>query len=324
MMAGLVPAMPVASALSLRWGVNLIETPSAPFGSAQCGTVLDEVSDAGLADIAPVVFFWQATPAAEVPLRGSFRPERLAAVLRQARDAGLGAWPKVHLWIPGHWAGAARPARAEHWLSAWGGLLREVAEVASSEGAAGLVIGTELVGVESADGWGGVSSDLRRRFSGRLAYAAHNQAGVARFRAWDQLDDVTVSLWPPLGEDPSPRAMRARIARALDEAVAAAPTDRALWLSEIGIRSKHGAQAEPWRSPEETAGFPDEALQARTIALWDMMARSRGLRRVWWWCCYTDPDAGGVRDTDFTPQGKLGWRVLSQVARGLTPDLGGR
>jgi hypothetical protein len=321
----LVPLLAApARASGLRWGANLVEARGAPYGSDGCARVLDEMAEAGLTEVAPVVFRWQAVPEAAAPEAGSLDLGRLAAVLRQARAAGLAAWPKVHLWIPGHWAGAARPPEPEAWLAVWADLLGPVADVAAAEGAAGLVVGTELVGLDGADGWDALAASVRRRFPGPLAYAAHGAAGIARFRGWGSLDEVAVSLWPPLGGDPAPGALRAGMAAALDAVAAAAPAGRPVWIAEVGMRSKHGAQAEPWRSPEETMGAPDEALQARALALWDALARARGVPRLWWWCCYTDPASGGVRDTDFTPQGKLAWRTLSDAARGRAPDLGGR
>ena len=313
-----------ARSSSLIWGANLVETPRAPYGSAACGAVLSEMTEAGLAEVAPVVFRWQATKTSVVPEAGSLALDRLAAVIRQARRAGLAVWPKVHLWIPGSWAGAARPPDPEAWLAAWTDLLRPVADVAAAERAAGLVVGTELVGLDAAAGWPTLAAAVRARFPGPLAYAAHGAAGVARFRGWKAIDEVSVSLWPPLGDDPRPSAMRAGMRAALANVAAATPPGRRAWISEIGMRSMHGAQAEPWRSPEEISGSPDEALQARAIALWDAEVRAAGITRVWWWCIYTDPTFGGVRDTDFTPQGKLGWRTLSDAARGLRPDLGGR
>lgn len=313
-----------ARASTLRWGANLVETQSAPYGSTACAQVLGEMAEAGLVEVAPVVFRWQASPEALVPEAGSLDLDRLAAVLRQARAIGLAAWPKVHLWIPKSWAGAARPPNPEIWLESWTTLLGPVADVSASEGAAGLVVGTELVGLEEAEGWKTLADSVRARFSGPLVYAAHGVAGVARFRGWSAMDEVSVSLWPSLGDHPSPVALRARMEEVLSDVISVAPRGRSVWISEIGIRSKHGAQAEPWRSPEEISGLPDEALQARVLALWDSVARARGIERMWWWCLYTDPAAGGVRDTDFTPQGKLAWWVLSAASRGMTPDFGGR
>ena len=327
LLAGL-PILPMLAgpvcASGMRWGANLVEARGAPYGSDACARVLDEMAEAGLIEVAPVVFRWQASPDARVPEAGNLDLERLGAVLRQARAAGLSVWPKVHLWIPGHWAGAARPPDPEAWLAAWADLLGPVADVAAAENAAGLVVGTELIGLDTAGGWGALAAGVKERFAGPLVYAAHGAAGVGRFRGWSVMDEVSVSLWPPLGDNPAPAALRAGMAAALDAVAAAAPEGRPFWLSEIGMRSKHGAQAEPWRSPEETFGLPDEALQARALALWDALARERGIARAWWWCVYTDPAVGGVRDTDFTPQGKLAWRVLSAVARGEALDLGGR
>ena len=318
--------MSTSSCISPRflWGANLKEMPSAPYGSDGCARLMEELAGIGLSEVAPVFFLWQPDPAAPLPQPGGSDPSRLGQAVRQARRAGLAPWPKAHLWIPGHWAGAARPPDPEPWLSGLSRLLLPHAEAAERNGAAGFVIGTELVGLEGSESWREVAWAVRRVFSGKLSYAAHGVEGLGRFRAWDALDEVLVSAWPPLGDDPSPAGMAPRVAAELRAVRTVAPPGRSVSLAEVGMRSKHGAQAEPWRSPEETQGPPDEALQARAIAVWDGEARKAGMARAWWWCVYSDPEAGGVRDTDFTPQGKLGWRVLEQAARSRRPDLGGR
>ena len=88
-------------------------------------------------------------------------------------------------------------------------------------------------------------------------------------------------------------------------------------VAEIGIRSAQGAARKPWESAEERAAEPDPELQAAVLQDWlDVLDRpSVAGVLVWEW--FTDPNAGGAADTDFTVQGKPAERLLCERAKSL-------
>ncbi len=55
---------------------------------------------------------------------------------------------------------------------------------------------------------------------------------------------------------------------------------------------------------------PDPALQAEVLVDWLEILNRPTIRGVLIWRWFTDPDAGGMTDTDFTVQGKPAERVL--------------
>jgi hypothetical protein len=81
-------------------------------------------------------------------------------------------------------------------------------------------------------------------------------------------------------------------------------------IGEIGLRSAQGAAAKPWESPEERVAAPDPTLQAAVLADWLEVLNRPTISGVLIWRWLTDPDAGGVADTDFTVQGKPAEQVL--------------
>ena len=78
----------------------------------------------------------------------------------------------------------------------------------------------------------------------------------------------------------------------------------------IGLRSARGAAAKPWESAEERAAVPDPLLQAEVLADWLAALDRPAIRGVLVWRWFTDPDAGGAADTDFTVQRKPAEGVL--------------
>lgn len=151
----------------------------------------------------------------------------------------------------------------------------------------------------------------RSLYSGRLLYIAHNVKGAKAVPFWDKLDLIGVSLYPPLGNDDD-RAYRLSVMRAaaggLDEL--AVRTAKSIVVGEIGLRSAQGAAAKPWESAEERIVAPDPALQAEVQTDWLAILDRPAISGVLVWSWLTDPDAGGLTDTDFTVQGKPAEHVL--------------
>jgi hypothetical protein len=90
----------------------------------------------------------------------------------------------------------------------------------------------------------------------------------------------------------------------------AARNKKSIVVGEIGLRSAEGAAAKPWESAEERKAVPDPSLQAQVIADWLEILDRPAISGVLIWRWLTDPDAGGLTDTDFTVQGKPAEHVL--------------
>ncbi|OYQ34812.1 hypothetical protein CHU95_09475 [Niveispirillum lacus] len=307
---GLLPAGCTGAGASPWRGVNLIATPDAPLGSAACGHSLRHLRNQGGNAVALIPFLWQPAPAdPRIVLGDAVSADQLRAGIRQARNLGLKVLVKPHVWVPQTWAGAiefTQAADQAEWLARYQALLLDLAILAQEEGAEALALGTELRGVSGDPAWTRIITQVRNRFRGILTYVAHWDGELDRLPFRTLLDVPSISLYPPLGEDDAGLAGR------IEALAAALARQGPLWVGELGLRSAVGGQLKPWESPEERAALPDGDLQARVLDHWLTALSRHGLHDVLLWRWFSDPDAGGPQDTDFTVQGKPAEAVLKR------------
>jgi hypothetical protein len=290
-------------------GFNVIETSAAPFGSAAAAASLRQVAATGANAVALVPFLWQPHGADPGIVLGDALPaERLAAGIAQAREAGLQAIVKPHVWVPDGWAGVVAMQREEdwpRWFGAYRAAILPLAELAASAGAAEFVIGTELRRTVHRPEWLELIAAVRERFAGPLTYVSHGADEVERVPFWGALDAVGASLYPVLGKARDKQAwrsaMEAEIGRVRQVAERAG---RPVWIGEIGIRSARNATPRPWESAEERAAPVDLALQANVIDEWLGVLDGVDPAALLVWRWFSDPEGGGPGDTDFTVQRK--------------------
>lgn len=297
-------------------GLNVIAAPGHAFGSATAKLSLANAKRIGARAIALIPFLWQATPASPNLLRGNdVTDAELRAAIRDAHALGLTVLVKPHLWVPQTWAGAVAMNSEDAWREWFANYRRElirIARIAAEEKAEALAIGTELSQTTQRPEWNALISAARDVYAGRLLYVAHNAEEAEAVPFWDRLDAIGVTLYPPLGADNDVDAHRSVMRATADRLDAlAAQTGKSIVVGEIGLRSAAGAAEEPWESAEERASAPDPALQASVLADWLAILDRPAISGVLIWRWFTDPDAGGLTDTDFTVQGKPAERVLT-------------
>ncbi|WP_165421885.1 glycoside hydrolase family 113 [Pseudoxanthomonas winnipegensis] len=285
-------------------GANVKVSEDAPWGSKAAGQSLRNLADAGAQTGLLVAFLWQETPASQTPVLGSDSSvERLRDAVRQTRAAGLRPILKLHVWVPGHWAGEIDPADKAAWFAAYEKAILPLAAMAREERVEALVLGTELRRLQNAPQWTTLATSVRKVYPGRLVYVADSIDQAEAFPYWSAFDVVGTSLYPALPSDLRERgnAMNDVAARlqALSER-----QQRPAWVAELGLRSASGSLGAPWESPEQRTANVDLALQARVLGEWKQVLARHGVVGIGIWCWYTDPAAGGASDSDFTVQNK--------------------
>jgi len=296
-------------------GFNVIEEPAHPFGGISAKLSLADAKRIGATAIAVVPFLWQAGPASADLVRGQdMNDDRLRAAIRDAHALGLSVMVKPQVWVPQSWAGSiAMKSEADwrQWFTNYSSTLDRIAQIAEEEKAEALAIGTELAGTSQRPEWNKLIADARRAYSGRLFYIAHNVEEAEQVPFWNSLDAIGVTLYPPLGADNDRAGRRARMLAVADQLDAlSARFGKPIIVAEIGLRSAKGATAKPWESAEERTSAPDPSLQADVLADWLDVLNRPSVHGILIWRWLTDPNAGGLNDTDFTVQGKPAEEVL--------------
>jgi hypothetical protein len=296
-------------------GVNVIVTPGHPFGSASAERSLAAARGLGATTLAIVPFLWQQSPSNPNIVRGTDVPDAaLREVIRQARTLGFSVVVKPHVWVPHSWAGAIELVSEDDWhiwFEQYRDELERIARIAAAEGADSLVIGTELAKTTQRPEWTELIATARSAFPRTLFYVAHNIEEAKDVPFWHLLDAVGVSLYPPLGADDDRIGRIATMTEVADRLDAlSSATGKPVVVGEIGLRSAKGAAAKPWESAEERAASADPLLQAEVLADWLAVLDRPAIRGILIWRWFTDPDAGGLADTDYTVQGKPAEHVL--------------
>ncbi len=313
-----VPSIGSANGSVMTLGVNLVEDASAPFGSSQSRESLRRIKRAGFESVAIIPFFWQSSGTSPDLVNGSALPDdRLRMGIESALNAGLRVMVKPHVWVPERWAGVVKmeaEADWQRWFDAYHAALMPVAKAAQDEGAHSLSIGTELRGTTQQARWGDIIAETRNAFSGKLTYVAHGSDELMKVRFWDAVDTVSASLYPPLGAPDTPDAWRSAMGQELDICTSLARKHgKPFWLGEVGLRSAEGATYKPWESAEERGAPAAPSLQLRVLSEWIALAKAHGIEQTLIWRWISDPDAGGMTDTDFTIQNKPAEDLLSAV-----------
>jgi hypothetical protein len=296
-------------------GFNVIATPGHPYGSSSSRQSLLAARRVGASTVAIVPFLWQQKPDVSRIGRGDDMSDgQLRAAIREARTLGFKVLVKPHVWVPESWAGAVAMRSEENWQGWFAGYraaLLRIAAIAEQEQADAIAVGTELKGTTQRAEWSGLITALRAAFPRKLTYIAHNVEEAEAVPFWRKLDAIGVSLYPSLGPD------RDRVGRIAAMTAAAARLDalaertgKRIVVGEIGLRSAAGAAAKPWESAEERVAAADPLLQAEVLADWLTVLRRPAVQGVLVWRWFTDPAAGGLKDTDFTVQGKPAEGVL--------------
>ncbi|HEY2956008.1 MAG TPA: hypothetical protein VGK89_12250 [Candidatus Eisenbacteria bacterium] len=245
--------------------------------------------------------------------------EAVAEAGARARALGMRVWLAPHLWTRG-WTGDLDfgPAGWPRFFERYRAFLLHYALLAEREGMDGLVVGHELAGASLGhpDRWRTLIAEVRRVYSGTLAYDANWGEELEGIRFWDALDVVGVSFYAPLAKAPTQdvAALESGAAKALRALRAvAARTRRPVLLAEVGYAPSPEAPVRPW---EEPGGLPDlETQRACYEAVVRALEPCDWVAGALWWKWFSSDDRGGERDASFTPRGKPAERVLERALR---------
>lgn len=317
--AGLVVLLLAGCAVPTKIkGVNYLQTHKVAMDSPQSSVSLSHLKKIGANTVAFVPFLRQDTPhSTNVYLTDNVTDKQLRAGIRDAKALGFQVVLKPQILVPDSWAGEIKMSDDLSWRQWFDNYTKAIVHyvnIAHEEKVDILVIGTELNQTANLPYWELLIADARRHFNGRLTYAAHNIEGVRQFRHWKLLDSITLTLYPSLGYIPEVDYMASHIRKVVNDLMVVSRLyNKPLWIAEVGIPSRHGAQAKPWEwqgvNIEGTP--PDENLQAMVLDMWMEALKGRWNNGVMLWFWSTDPSAGGSQDNGFTIQNKRAEQVIA-------------
>ncbi|MCX7194284.1 MAG: hypothetical protein NTY60_11820 [Proteobacteria bacterium] len=293
-------------------GVNLLQSHNVALDDLKNVGNMQHLKELGANTVAFVPFIRQ-TASCEMTLDEHYSITRLHRAIDYAHQAGLHVVLKPQILIQGSWAGDIDQASEQGWscwFSAYTGQMLELAKLAGDSQTEMLVIGTELHKTENRPEWRALADAVHRIYHGQLSYVAHDIGDLASFSALDKLDSVAVTYYPRLEQGDMRKQMKQLAGQVRMEA---AKLKKPFWIAEIGITSRAGALENPWLWPDqfEKNALTDPALQAQVLDGWLAELAGDWHKGILIWNWYSDANAGGMTDLDFTIQNKPATEAVS-------------
>ncbi|ATX81457.1 hypothetical protein Ga0123462_0587 [Mariprofundus ferrinatatus] len=305
-------------------GFNALQTSRVAWDSSAARRSLMRMGAVGANAVALIPFVRQSSPYSTAVMgANNVTDAQLIAAIKSAHELGMKVVVKPQILVTGSWAGEISftdSGQRDRWFDSYSAHIIRYARLSQSMGVEAFAIGTELSKIAKDLPWPRLISQLRREFRGVLTYAAHNVEGVERFPYWDKLDVIGISSYPSLGDMGEYDEMLAHIELNLYKLSQAVKANRRkpVWLLEVGIPSAEGASSQPWewRSLGKGGQRTDLTMQTAAVAAWlNAIKRLQYVDGVFLWCWYSDPQAGGEENIDYTVQNKPSEIVIRQYWR---------
>lgn len=248
------------------------------------------------------------------------KTEGITQTVKLCREKGLKIMLKPHLWIrgasfTGHF-GFEEADKWKRWEQDYEAYILHFAQLADSLRVEMFCIGTELERFtqERPAFWKQLIHKVRQTYSGKLIYAA-NWDEYPRFPFWEQLDYIGVDAYFPLCEEKNPSIKT--LLKAWNKAYQemedfSKKNNKHIIFTEFGYRSVDFSTQKPWESYQESAINLEEqavALDALLQKFSDAEWHAGGF--LWKWFDNHE-NAGGLENTDYTPQNKPAEKIIQK------------
>jgi len=296
-------------------GFNALQHENAAWDKPVARRSFQHMVELGSNAVVLIPFLEQDSPASMVVRRSdAVTTRQLQAAIAYAHEYGLKIILKPQILVAESWAGEIdheQPQQWRAWFASYSRHLLEYARFASAQRVDAFVIGTELYRAADRVDWPGLIQQVRSVYAGQLTYAAHNIDGVQRFRYWHELDAVSLTLYPSLGLSGTRADMQRHAEAAVEQLKQViGKLDRPLWVLEVGMPSARGASSKPWAWHRLKGATVDLRMQENALDIWLAALDKPWVDAVFIWAWYSDYNAGGSRNTDYTPQHKPAESVI--------------
>jgi len=281
-----------------------------PYDSSFSDESLERVAETGIEYVAITVWWLQENiSATEIYRKANWTATdtALSVAVARAHELGLKVMLKPmvdpeDVWA--HWRGEI--LGSPEWFKSYETFVSFYAEFAEQNNVDLFCVGCEFKATEQDEtSWGRVVDEVRKRYSSPLAYAAlfDSFQGITW---WDRLDYVGIDAYFPLTtrKDPSLDELEQawiRMANAIERW--ASTITRPIIFTEIGYRSGDGSNLEPANWIATLNSDLQEQFDCYSAAF-QVLWNKPWFYGFYWWIWETDPNAGGINDSDYTPQNK--------------------
>lgn len=290
-------------------GVTLADWTPTGYASASAAQAIADIVATGANALVIVHTVYQAnvrsTDIAPDPDRTPTTGALLAAI-SNAHANGMGVVLKPHVDPDdGQWRGRISPADIDAWFASYRDVIVGLAAFAENNDVDAFVIGTELASTTGHEArWRALIADVRAVFAGELLYAA-SWDEAHRISFWDALDCVGVDFYAPVARRSDAGRLELLLGwqpwiehlRRLHQ-----QTGHPVRLTEVGYRSIDGAGLHPYQFGDGQSPDPGEQADLYWAAL-EAVGSHSWIDGVYWWNWLAN-GAGGLNDTDYTPNGK--------------------
>ncbi len=252
------------------------------------------------------------------------RSDGIITTISYAQAHGLMVMVKPQVWV-GHegWTGTFSLSSEEDWKiweQQYEKYILTMVAIADSMNTEIFCMGTEFkTAVEQRpEFWKQLIAKIRKKYQGELTYAA-NWDNYKNITFWDQLDYIGIDAYFPLSDIDIP--VKDDLLKAWETPVQEMESlqskyAKPILFTEYGYRSIPGSTGEQWKLKEswETDRKANMKVQVNGYealyrTFWNKEWFAGGF--IWKWYDYHSI-AGGLKDTDYTPQNKPVEKVISK------------
>ncbi len=241
--------------------------------------------------------------------------------IQQAHDAGFKVMLKPHVWLRGQWIGdftLETEADWKIWEENYRIYLLNFAKIAEEEKVDLLCIGTEMRQIvrDRPAFWVSLIPEIRQAYSGKLTYCS-NWDDYREVPFWEQLDFVGISAYFPLSETHLPNAEELTqqwlpIKTVLKDF--SIESNKPILFTEYGYRSIEQVTWRSWEVERLLLNPNSEAQQIAYTALFESFWNEPWFAGGFLWKWYPNHEnAGGLENSDWTPQNKTAEEVIRTV-----------
>lgn len=314
-------------------GVSVIPRWNTDFGSPSFKQSIRDLA-ATNANYVTLIVPWAQSNSYSTDVGGAWNTptdDSLISGIQFVHSLGMKVNLKMHLDAhDGLWRAHINPGDRDGWFRSYGNMVKKYAGIASTHGVEQITIGAELINMSAHDAnstnterWNRLIGEIRTMYGGKLTYSANwGNSGWTdeknRIQFWPALDYIGISAYFPLPTgNATVEGFKAEWNKiqAGDVGPLSQRWGKPVIFTEVGYRSHDWAQYEPFNfwaggnfSQENQANLYDALY-----AYWNDYGYMQG---VHWWDWSSDPNAGGMGNTDYTPQNKLAESVMTRWQQG--------